>query len=86
MENKVLVKVYVPMLDESYDIFLPVNDYVWKINKYIVKLISDLSSGVLPIDKNYFIANIDSGMIYDNNTVIINTDIRNSTKLILLEV
>lgn len=85
MENKVLVKIYVPMLDESYDIFLPVNDYVWKINKYIVKLISDLSSGVLPINKNYIIANIDTGTIYDNNTIVINTDIRNSTKLILLE-
>ena len=41
MNNKVLVKVYVPTLDSSYDVFIPVNELVWKANKLIVKSISD---------------------------------------------
>ena len=31
MKNKVLVKLYVPELDYSTDIFLPVNEAIWKI-------------------------------------------------------
>ena len=42
MKNKVLVKIILPELDRSYDIFLPVNEIVWKAKKLILKAISDL--------------------------------------------
>ena len=83
--NKVLVNVFVPTIGRRYEIFIPVNEYVWKINKLIVKSISDLTEGVFPINKNYFIINIDNGRIYNNNNIVISTDIRNNTNLILIE-
>lgn len=85
MNNKVLINLYVPSLDNYYDIFIPVNEYIWKINKLIVKSVSDLSEGVFPVDKNFIIVNIETGKIYDNNEIVINTDIRNSTNLTLIE-
>lgn len=84
--NKVLIKLFVPMLGNTYDLFIPVNELVWKINKLVVKSVSDLSEGALPIDKEYMIINADNGRIYTNNEVIINTDIRNNTELYLIEV
>ena len=33
MNNKVLVKLLVPELNSSFDIFLPVNELIWKIKK-----------------------------------------------------
>ena len=86
MENKILIKLYVPMLDDTYDIFIPVNEYIWKINKLVVKSISDLSDESLPINNNYIFINEESGVIYDNNAIVINTDIRNCSKIILIEV
>ncbi len=86
MENKILVKVYVPMLGESFDAFIPVNEYVWKANKLITKLIGDISNNALPIDRNYAFINSETGAIYENNMIIINTDIRNSSKLVLVEI
>ena len=85
MMNKVLIRLYIPMLDNSYDVFIPVNELVWKVNKLLVKSVSDLTDAELPLNKNYVLVNIESGRIYNSNEIVINTDIRNSTKLALIE-
>ena len=82
--NKVLINLYVPMLDNTFDIFIPVNEYVWKINKLIVKSLSDLTFNTLDVDEEYIIINPKTGKIYDNNEIILETDIRNLTKLLLI--
>ena len=69
--NKVLIKLYIPTLGENYDIYIPVNEMVWKVNRLIVKLISDMSNDNFSIDKDYALINIDTGMIYNNNDIII---------------
>ena len=84
--NKVLVKLYVPMLDESYDVFIPVNEIVWRIKKLLIKSVSDLLDINLDINKNYILINIETGTIYDDNNIIISTDIRNSTSLALIDI
>lgn len=84
--NKILINLYVPNLNQYYDLFIPVNEFIWKINKLVVKSISDLSDGKLLMNQNYVIANIETGKIYDNNDIVINTDIRNTTKLALIKI
>lgn len=86
MTNKVLIKLYVPTLDELYNVFIPVNEIMWKVNKLIVKSVSDLSDGFMPIDKNYALINMKTGKVYNNNEIVINTDIRNSTEIALIEI
>ena len=86
MNNKVLVKIIVPELDSTYDVFIPVNEIVWKIKKLIVKAISDLSGGALDVSLEYTLINKVTSNTYDNNVVVINTDIRNATELILLSI
>lgn len=83
--NKVLIKLYVPMLGREFDIFIPVNEMIWRINKLIVKSVSDLSDGYLKTDSNYFLLNTETGYLYNNNEVVLNTDIRNGTKILLIE-
>lgn len=85
MKNKVLIKLLVPALDRDYDIFIPVNEFIWKVTKLIVKSVSDLSRINLDINKNYILINQSTGKIYKNNEIIIDTDIRNATELVLLE-
>ena len=33
MNNKILIKLIVPDLDNTYDIFIPVNELVWRVKK-----------------------------------------------------
>ena len=86
MSNKVLIKLYVPTLGETFDIFIPVNEMIWRVNRLIVKLVSDMSEGSFIVDKDYAMINMDTGKIYDNNDIIINTDIRNATRILLIEI
>lgn len=86
MNNKVLVNVDVPELDNDFDLFIPVNELIWRVNKMVVKSVSDLSGVPLnPNDKYVFINKINN-TVYRNNEVIIDTDIRNGTELVLLKI
>ncbi len=85
MENKVLIKLIMFDMDECFDIFIPVNEIIWKIKKLIIKSISDITNISLDINNEYILINKDNSKIYDNNEVVINTDIRNGTELILFK-
>ncbi len=85
MKNKVLVKVDFPELDISYDGFIPVNEIMWKINKLLLKSIADLSNTPINIQaKEYVLLNKKTGKLYGNNEIVINTDIRNGTELLMV--
>ena len=46
------------------------------VSKIIVKLVSDMSEGSFILDKDYAMINMDTGKIYDNNDIIINTELK----------
>lgn len=85
MNNKVLVKLTIIELDETFDIFIPVNEIVWKIKKLIIKSVSGLTGYDLDINSDYILLNKITSRIYGSNEVVINTDIRNGTELLLME-
>ncbi len=76
--NKILITVYVPLLDEDYDIFIPINRKVGTIKKAIISSIKNLS------DKNYQLLNKDDCKMIDENVYVKNSGIQNGSKLILL--
>lgn len=84
MENKVLIKLIIPEIDNSYDIFIPTNELIWKIKKLIVKSIIDLGNQTLQIEDDYILLNKDNSKIYTNNEIVVNTDIRNGSELLLI--
>ena len=84
MKNKVLVKLNVIELDQSFDLFIPVNELVWKIKRLIVKSVSDLSGININSEKGHILMNEENNRIYGNNEIVLDTDIRNGTELILI--
>ena len=86
MKNNVLVKLIVPEIDSNFDLFIPVNELIWKIKKLMIKSVSDLTGGAIDSAKDYVLINKTSSTIYQNNQIVINTDIRNATELILISV
>ncbi len=84
MENKVLIKLIVPEINNEFDVFIPVNEVIWKVKKLIVKSISDLTNIDLDLKDSYCLINKCNSKIYDNNEIVINTDIRNASELVLI--
>ena len=74
MENKVLIKILFPQLDQSFDLYIPVNELVWKIKILALKSISDLCDVNLSGD-NYIFINKTSGDIYKSNDIITNVHV-----------
>ena len=83
MNDKVIVKVSVPEINEAYDILLPINKKIGTIVTLLIKSIREISNNSLP-NLNYCkLYNSDTLQVYDWNLLVYNTDIRNGTKLIL---
>ena len=86
MKNKVLIKLFVFEFGNTYDVFIPVNEYVWKVKKLIIKSVSDLTNIPLDINMNCYLLNKSTCTFYRDNDIIINTDIRNGTEIILISI
>ena len=84
MKNKVLVKFIFPELEIEYDAFIPVNELVWKVTKLVVKAVSDLTNANLDVTIDYILMNKETGRVYKTNEIIIDTDIRNATELVIV--
>ncbi|MBP3460850.1 MAG: hypothetical protein J6K21_00370 [Bacilli bacterium] len=84
MDSKVLIKLIVYEMNSSFDVFIPVNEYIWKIKKLLVKSIGDLNNIRIDINKECILLNKDNNKIYSNNDIVIDTDIRNGTEIVLM--
>jgi hypothetical protein len=84
MDNKVLVCLKVPEIDRLFDVYLPVNKKIGNILILINKFLNDYTSGSFPITSNIGLFNLDTRELYSPDTLLINTSIRNGTKLMIL--
>ena len=83
-DNKVLIKLIVPDLNKTFDAYIPVNERIYKTIKLITKAVSDLSGGSLNVRNNYILINLSNCREYKNNEIVLDTEIRNGTELVLL--
>lgn len=81
--NKYLVTIYTPLISEKFDVLIPNSKRVIDIIYYSTKIINNLLDGEFPI-KNYDLIDRNNGKIYDKDTLISDTDIRNGSELIIL--
>lgn len=82
MEYKILIKLFVPQLEESYELFVPFNKTIGELSLMLCKTINEISK-VFPISNGAMLCNRKNGVIYDKNLQLRNTDIRNGTELLI---
>ncbi len=84
MNNKVLIKLNIPEIDKTYNFFIPVNERVYVIEKLLANIVGNISNGNFSSTSEYVLINSNTGRIYEQNEIIIDTDIRNGTELYLI--
>ena len=84
MKNKILIKLYVPFIDEVYEIFIPTNESVKKVVDLIVKSVYELSDERLNLDVKYHIIDPDTSLIYQESLIIRDSNIVNGKKIVLV--
>lgn len=83
MEYKVLIKLFVPQLEQCYEMYIPVNRTIGHVIELMNKVVNDLSTGIFPIKNGLNLMNRRKNEIYDYNQLVRETDIRNGSELIL---
>lgn len=84
MNNKVLIELVVPEIDEKYNLYLPVGRKVGDVISLMMKAINELSLDAYHGTKKTALYNSITAEKYNPDVLVINTDIRNGTCLVLL--
>lgn len=82
MEYKVLIKLFVPEIEEIYEMYIPINKTVGDIAKCMDQLVNNIS-GIYPLQESIKLFNRHTGVLYSPNILIRDTDIRNGTELVM---
>lgn len=82
--DKILVKVYVPMLEKIYDIWIPSHKRIYNVIYLLIKLVNDLNDNIYTPKKMPMLYDKVTGEIYDINLSIKESTMRSGTELVLL--
>lgn len=82
--NKILLEITIPGIEKAYDVFVPVSKRIGTIKTLVENGIIDLTdrSYVVKDDTNLY--SKETGKIYDINMKVIDSDLKNGSRLILL--
>lgn len=82
--NNVLIKLYVPMLEEIYDVWIPAHKKIYNVIILLVKAINELNNNCYRLNEMPLLYDKITAESYDVNLTVKETDIRSGTELILL--
>ena len=83
MENQILVECFVPSVNQSYDIKIPMEKKVHEVIELLSKSICELSGGLF-IAEESLLCDRNSGRVYDINLSVKEHGLTNGSKLMLL--
>jgi len=82
--NKVLVKLYVPIIEQQYDVWIPINKKVYKVINLLTKTVNDLCGGCYNPENMPMLYDKSTGKQYDINLNVKENKIKNGTEIILI--
>lgn len=72
------------MLDEQYDVWLPINKRVYNVIGLLVKAVNEFSGGFYQPNKMPMLYDKSTAMQYDINLSVKKNNIRNGTEIVLI--
>ena len=84
MENKYLVELLVPSIDEKYSVYIPVNRRVGNVISLLNKSIFEITNGAYVGSNFTSLYDSDNNLKLDINELVRNTSIKNGSTLVLL--
>ena len=85
MKNKILIGLYIPLIEKNYDIYIPVNKKIGTIKKLIEQGLVELTdnSYIIKEDSNFY--SKDNGQIYDAYSLLINILNQSKKEIIIID-
>ena len=83
MKNKILVIVYVPLIEKNFNIYIPIVKKVGTVKNLIIKIVEESSENAFVDDGCKNLYDKKTGDIIDDNLFVKYSGLKNGTKLIL---
>jgi len=81
--DKILIELYVPSINENYDVFIPTSRRIYEVENMLSKMIEELSLNRYSNNEN-ILCYFEDGKIINRNLRVIDCKITNGTKLMLI--
>lgn len=82
--NYIIVEVYLPMAEKSYDIKVSRTSKVWEVTNLIATAITDLSEGLYKATEESILIDRETGSMFNINLSVEEVGFVNGSKLILI--
>ena len=82
--NKLLIKVEYPLINQEYELFIPVNKTVAKILSLIQKAIIEMNVDIIPNRNDIGLYIKETGEFLQMKDIIKNTGIKNGDTLVII--
>lgn len=82
--NKILVVVYVPLIEFKYEVYIPINKKVGTVKDLIIKSINEMTNNALYSNRILKLYNNDTGDVLPNNIYVKDSNMVNGTTLVLI--
>ena len=82
--NKILVELDIPLIEKTYDFYIPINKTIGTVKKLIEEALVEITEGAYTPrqDTNFF--SKETGQVYDINKKVRETDLKNGSRIILI--
>lgn len=83
-KNKILIELEIPLIEKSYDLYVPINKRIGTIKQLLEEALVDLTDGAYEIKPETNFYSKETGQIYDVNKNVRDTDLKNGSRIILI--
>ena len=83
-KNKILLELEIPLIEKSYDLYIPINKRIGTVKKLIEEALIELTDGAYEMKPETNFYSKETGQIYDVNKNVRETDLKNGSRIILI--
>ena len=83
-KNKILIELEIPLIEKSYDLYIPINKKIGTIKQLIEDSLVELTDNAYMIKPETNFYSKETGQIYDVNKTVRDTDLKNGSRIILI--
>ena len=83
-KNKILIELEIPLIEKSYDLYIPINNRIGTVKKLIEEALIELTDGAYEMKPETNFYSKETGQIYDVNKNVRETDLKNGSRIILI--
>ena len=83
-KNKILIELYIPLIEKNYDLYIPINKKIGTLKKLIEEGLIDLTDHdyIIKEESNFY--SKETGEVYDVNKAVRETDLKNGSRIVLI--